>query len=229
MVSMNADLAKRLRQNVADFYEVHGKSFDRTRAFVWNEEKLAISKIQPGMTVVDVGAGNGRFARLLPEGVNYLGIEPSEALRAAANPNIQMRAGGFPKLDPPDQMSDTTVCFAVIQHLPTQEDRRAAVEELIRITKRRGWIIATSWHPTGRFSRQDVSVIEHGELGDVWVSWHAEGAEAQRYIHDFSFDEWRSLWNHPNLVIEHIGLFGQNDWTEDLNEGRNWCVIAQRQ
>lgn len=229
MVSMNADLAKRLRQNVADFYEDHGKSFDRTRAFVWNEEKLAIGKIRTGMSVIDVGAGNGRFARLLPEGVSYLGIEPSEALRTAAKPDIQMKAGGFPKLDLLDGTADVTVCFAVIQHLPTTEERQAAVKELIRITKPGGWIIATSWHPTGRFSRQETTVIEESEPGDVWVSWKAEGAEAQRYIHDFSYGEWGSLWNHPDLTLEQIGLFGQNDWTEDLNEGRNWCAIAQRQ
>jgi SAM-dependent methyltransferase len=159
--------------------------------------------------------------------VNYRGFEPSEALRQAATP-LWIQEGGFPIIPASDSISDVTVCFAVIQHLPTQAEREAAVVELLRITKPGGWIIATSWHPTGELSRQTVTPLNQGETGDVWVGWKADGANVQRYIHDFSHEEWKELWNHPLLEIEQIGLFGRDTWTENLSQGRNWCVIAQK-
>lgn len=225
---MNDDLAKQLRASVRDFYESQGASFGRTRAIIWNEEKLIASRVTAGMTVLDIGAGNGRFSRLLPPGSTYIGFEPSASLRQSADPTIDLREGGFPTVPLQDEYADVVTSFAVIQHLPTHEERQAAVEELIRLTKVGGIIAVTSWHPTPEFTRQTISPLEGGEAGDVLVSWNAEDVHVNRYIHDFSFQEWEDLWHHPAIELEHAGLFSRQDWTNDLTKGRNWFVIGKK-
>lgn len=79
---MKHDFANSFAQSVAKFYEDHGAAFAATRGSAWAELERAATLIKPGMTVVDVGAGNGRFSKLLPEGVTYIGVEPSSTLRA---------------------------------------------------------------------------------------------------------------------------------------------------
>lgn len=225
---MNDELAKQLRESVQQFYEHNGGAFGATRAFYWQEEAMIAEKMKPGMTLVDIGAGNGRFARLLPEGAVYIGIEPSSSLRAANLSGADLRAGSFPRLPLEDDCADIATSFAVIQHLPTPLERAEAVTELLRITKPGGCIAVTSWHPTPQFTKQPIEPLPGGEAGDVLIRWLAEGADEKRYIHDFSFKEWTELWSRPGLQIEQVGLFGRKDWVTDLAEGRNWFVIAHK-
>lgn len=132
----------------------------------------------------------------------------------------------FPHLDLADSAADLTVCFAVFHHL-TREQRDASVQELIRITKPGGWIVASAWH----LSIDDYEPIQHGDAGDIWVPWQAEGAEAKRYVHIYSLEEWKRLWQRPHLLIQpdQIGYFGKSDWTQDIKEARNLLVIAKKQ
>lgn len=220
---MNSDLAKRLTQSVETFYQTHGTAFAKTRGMGWKEMELAAAYAKPGMSVIDVGAGNGRFANELPKGTFYLGFEPSDSLRAS-NPKSNLVKGSFPKLDLKNEASDLTTCFAVLHHLVGQDQREQAVEELTRITKPGGIIVASTWalDPT------QYESIEEADLNDIWIPWHAEGVDAKRYVHAFSLEEWKTLWDKPELTIEHIGYFGKNDWTDSLANARNLLVIARK-
>jgi ubiquinone/menaquinone biosynthesis C-methylase UbiE len=200
--SMNDELAKEIRQSVAEFYETYGPAFARTRGFTWPEEKMIADQIHPGMTVVDVGAGNGRFAKTIPHNVTYFGFEPSSSLRSSADPKLDIRPGGFPRVPIDDKTADITVCFAVLHHLPTTDDQRLAINELIRVTKPGGFIAATAWHLD--------------QPGDNWVPWKAEGADAKRFVYAFSLEEWGHLWTRPDLSIEQI------------TEEKNLFVLARK-
>ena len=224
---MHDDLAKQLTATTAHFYEDQGDPFAKTRSYTWNEEKVISPLITPGMTVVDVGAGNGRFARtLIDKQVTYIGIEPSARLRAAADVGQEMREGALPHLAIEDASADVTVCFAVLHHIPTDEQRQAAISELIRITKPGGSLIASSWYLPAEDGRC-VPIID-ADPGDVWVPWKMDGSLTQRYVHRMQPGEWTALWTRPDLRIQQIGLFGKTDWTTDEQEARNWFVIAHR-
>lgn len=226
---MNTDLAKQLTEQVRAFYENHGAWFATTRNKLIPEQGFVSAYIQPGMTVVDVGAGNGRLAKILPEGVTYVGVEPSDTLRGAGlktAPTTSIVAGQLPDLPLPDQTADATTCLAVLHHIPTHDARRASVEELIRITKPGGIILATSWlqNPHG----DATTVIEDGESGDRWMPWDGPDGQALRYVHFMQPGEWTGLWMHPALEIIQIGMHGKRDWTDDVSEALNWRVIARR-
>ncbi len=205
---MDHYLAKHLTKQVAEFYQAHGFAFARTRGMVWEEEREAAECIEPGMRVYDIGAGNGRFARLVQKGATYIGVEPSETLRAHAMADAFLCAGGFPHLPVADNVSDVTVCFAVFHHLPGTEARRTAVEELIRITKPGGIIIATSWAE----AKQEPMPTGEGDPGDGFVAWKEGGSDAKRYVHLMQPGEWESLWNDSRLAHTFIGKRRPQNW-----------------
>lgn len=221
---MNNHLAKEWDASVQAFYQTHGQAFGRTRGHVWQEQRLAAKLIQPQDTVLDIGAGNGRFASVLPAEATYIGIEPSDTLRATAPTGIDLRKGALPSLSLPDQIADITVCFAVFHHLSDDALRAKSAQELIRVTKPGGAIVATSWYLAPNDPRLEPTDATHPH--DKMMSWKAEGADAKRYVHLFDEADWRRLWDHPHLKIERIGLFGKDDWTDDPTQARNWCVIA---
>ncbi len=229
---MNTDLAKALSSNVQDFYEQHGAWFATTRGKIIPEQPFISSYIQAGMTVVDVGAGNARFAKLLPPDVTYIGIEPSQALRDSAShiqaPTSRLLPGSLPSLPLPDAVSDVTVCLATLHHIPTQETRRASIEELVRITKPGGIILATSWLRNPH--NLTTAEIADAEPGDIWMPWQglSEKEKGQRYVHFMQPNEWQNLWTHRSLEVVQIGMYGKKDWTDDEQEALNWRVIAKR-
>jgi hypothetical protein len=87
--------------------------------------------------------------------------------------------------------------------------------------------VASSWH----LPVDDYEPVPQGEAGDIWVPWQAEGAEAKRYVHIYSLEAWKRLWQGPALLIQpnQIGYFGKTDWTHDPHEARNLLLIAKKQ
>ncbi|MCC7522604.1 class I SAM-dependent methyltransferase [Candidatus Uhrbacteria bacterium] len=208
---MDKRLAKDLAQSVADFYENHGEAFSRTRHQHWDVFDLIYEACEPGMVLVDVGAGNGRLAEFLPTDVNYTGFEPSSSLRGN-NPSIF--PGTLPKLPAADESADIITCLAVFHHIPVP-DQKAAVEELVRITKIGGLLVVTAWH----LSPDAYEPVADGWRGDVWIDWKAEGAETKRFVHLFTEEDWQALWTHPCLAIDQIGF--------DKNK-KNRLVVARK-
>lgn len=83
---------------------------------------------RPGEIILDVGAGSGRdTAALRALGVEAVGVEPNEAMRAramASHPDLadQLRPGGLPALGQPfadryPEGFDGVVCSAVLMHI----------------------------------------------------------------------------------------------------------------
>lgn len=195
---MDQPLAKRLAQNVAEFYETHGEAFSRTRHQYWDVFEYIKSLCKPGDTLVDIGAGNGRLKNYLPDQLTYIGIEPSDSLRGN-HPDIQK--GQLPELPLADNLADITTCIAVLHHVPPIELQRS-IQELIRVTKTGGYIVATAWH----LDPKDHEAVDEGVSGDVWIKWRAEGTNAKRYVHIFTTEEWEKLWSIPCLDIVHNGF-----------------------
>lgn len=228
---MNHELAKQLQDNVHRFYEEQGAWFATTRGKLMPEQTFVSEHIRPGMTVADVGAGNGRFAKLLPKNIHYIGIEPSETLRRSTSllepPSLSLIPGSLPHLPLPDQRVDVTVCLAVLHHIPSDIERQKAVQELVRITKPRGTILATSWLRNPH--ELETQPIKDGEKGDVWMPWTSpEGKISPRFVHFMQDKEWEHLWNHADLEIIQIGMHGKQNWTDNPSLALNWRVIARR-
>jgi len=232
----------KIQAAVADFYETHGSAFAQTRGRGWGVMRLVQDEAKAGMTVVDVGAGNGRLADALPADVRYIGIEPSSTLRAASDDrlvkrgNAEMFAGGFPSLNVADASSDLTACFAVLHHIPTRDEQRAAVTELARITKSGAKAVVTVWNLRGRRMKSfktwlaawlRLPMVAGGECGDVWIPWTANGKDGKRFVHAFTMNEFKKIFSHSDWQIERAEPWGV-DGPANILEAGNLVIVAKR-
>jgi len=252
-MKQNTELIKRA---VREFYETHGADFSATRRGALDVMRLIQERLAVGImtaadsaspshactqTLIDVGAGNARLAREIPEDVRYIAIEPSSSMRVDAErflsrrPDSEVRMGGFPHLPARDAEADVVACLAVIHHL-APEERAAAVHELWRIVKPGGALVLTVWNLRSRrffkvrtwlASWLRMRLVAHGGVGDVWIPWNAGGATVQRYVHCFTQRELRRLFVHSEWSIERCEPWGGGGPTSIL-DGRNIVVVARK-
>jgi tRNA (uracil-5-)-methyltransferase TRM9 len=203
----NATVQRLLAVN-RDFYATVADYFDATRQG-WTPGQLSIlpyfgagPKEDP-RSVLDVGCGNGRFARLLhEEGIpcRYTGVDGDRGLLGLAAQAVADLDGidaHFYQADLADeawsapfedQTFDVVLCLATVQHLPGYDLRRRLLSDFHRLSQR--WAILSFWQflTSERFlARQvDWSAVglsaEDVEAGDAILPWR-QGVHALRYVH----------------------------------------------
>ena len=98
----------------------------------WLRDKLALGV---GSTAVDLGAGTGKFTRLLLDtGAQVIAVEPVEAMRlqlAARMPGVRVLAGSAQAIPLPSGAFDALVCAQAFHWFATA----AALAEIRRILK----------------------------------------------------------------------------------------------
>ncbi|MBX3001834.1 MAG: methyltransferase domain-containing protein [Caldilineaceae bacterium] len=201
-----------------DFYATVADHFDATRQG-WTPGQLAIlpyfhagSKEDP-LSVLDVGCGNGRFARLLhEEGVpcRYTGVDGDArllALAANATADLDGSDAHFHQADLADpawaaplaeQTFDVVLCLATVQHLPGYDLRLRLLRDFHRLS--RGWALLSFWQflTSQRFSTKQIDwsavglSAEDVEPGDALLPWR-QGVHAVRYVHQVDEPELRQL------------------------------------
>ncbi len=207
---MRPEIQRRLLAVNRRFYETVADEFHHTRQG-WTPGLLAIlpyipegTKQRPA-TVLDVGCGNGRLARLLEERgghTEYTGVDRDPRLLALARkstaPLARTRCRFLQAdladpswtrvLGPEEPRFQAVVCLATLQHLPGYELRRRVVQDLARLSQ--GVVILSFWQfleaprfqaklldwTTVGLSPQDV------EPGDALLPWK-QGPYAVRYVH----------------------------------------------
>jgi SAM-dependent methyltransferase len=103
----------------------------------------------PGETLLDVGCGTGWFTRrFAAEGLAVTGLDPNAEwlayARAHSGPGIRWAEGNAQRLPFADASFDHVVSIAALCFVA---DERAAVAEILRVTKRRfaiGWLNRSS-------------------------------------------------------------------------------------
>lgn len=121
-----------------------------------------------GLAVVDVGAGNGKFARAFARrGASVTGIEIDEAkveiARQAAHPDVRILLGRGEDL-PLDDRSADLVCFMFSLHhvpLPLQDE---AIDETFRVLKPGGRLHVVDPLPGGPMSEVMAPLDDETEV-----------------------------------------------------------------
>ncbi len=106
----------------------------------------------------DIGAGTGIFVEEMKQRGQWLGIEPSvNALQLSGNAQQEhyMLSGAATDLPIASQTARVVTSLDVLEHI---EDHRKAVEEIIRITKKDGFIFITVPACSFLMSDWDVSL-----------------------------------------------------------------------
>lgn len=206
------------------FYDASAREFDATRQAPWPgfEEvgrQLTASRADR-ITLLDLGCGNGRFARFLAArcGIeSVVGIDASHALLATARAmplacSTTHWIATDLAMDLPlreDLRFDCVALFGVMHHVPTFERRRTLLERALARVSRGGLLVVTFWQIEGEESiasrmlpSQAVAELLRAEIGSNARSTALEerdhivtfGAKrVPRYVHECDAAERRNL------------------------------------
>ena len=142
--------------------------------------------LQPGMRVLEIGAGTGRYSLALArQGFDVTAIElvqhNIDVFRAKLRPEdkIDLQQGNALDLSRfADNSFDITLLFGPMYHLYTQEDRLWALNEALRVTKPGGLLFVA-------YVLSDMAILSSGIGPDGWF-WRElkQGIFAQEtYVH----------------------------------------------
>lgn len=231
---MNKDIQKKLLKIVKRNYEEIADDFSETRKKeLWPELVKWISEIKDGSSVLDVGCGSGRLARgLEKKNIQYVGVDNSERLVGIAEslkykvksslPSPRLRqarkfyVGDILDLSNiPENNFDYIFSVAVLHHIPGDDLRVVALQEMKKKLKKDGKIFLTVWNLWSqkkylkmilRFSFSKLIGQNKMDFGDILFDWKDKngGAVSRRYYHAFTKRELTRLIERANLKIERI-------------------------
>ncbi len=167
--------------HAADTY-VRGRPGYPPEALHWLRETVGLG---PGRTALEVGAGTGKFVKLLREtGAEIVALEPVDAMRAEIERRFDVRTlgGAADAIGLPDGSVDAVLCAQAFHWFATP----AAVAEMRRVLKP-GGVLGLIWN--GR----DVSV--------PWVAAMAAIVDPhQGDTPRYQTGRWRDVFPAPGLV-----------------------------
>lgn len=122
-----------------------GRRLSADTARLWMDALARrVGRGRSGLTILDLGAGTGRFSVLLADAFAswVVGVEPSakmraEAERGSAHPRVVYRDGAASSIPAADGMFDFALLSMVIHHVP---DLEACARELRRVVKPAGLV-----------------------------------------------------------------------------------------
>jgi ubiquinone/menaquinone biosynthesis C-methylase UbiE len=200
---MKREVATQLLKENRESYDRMAREFSSTRERFWSELAFLAEHAMPGMRVLDIGCGNGRFYPLLSERqVDYVGVDNSRGLLDEARkkyPGITFTEGDATALPFPDRTFDIAFSFATIHHIPSAALRARFVAEAARVLKPGAPLIITTWFLREPPYRRAVlksmltGAFHIGGLdtGEIMLTFGKQ--KHARYLHAFTMKEFEAL------------------------------------
>lgn len=228
---MQATVAARLIELNRQFYQTFGREFSATRGRLQPGVRRIMSTLNGDETILDLGCGNGNFARALADRHHrgsYLGLDFSTPLLAdAASPLpdhfsfqevylTSLKVESF-KLKENERFSLIT-SFATLHHIPSLALRVNLIKQIKKLLAPSGLFIHSNWQflnsdrlrariqPWSRIGLPDSDV----DPGDYLLDWRS-GGSGLRYVHHFSVDELSALTQETGFeIVDQFYSDGEN-------------------
>lgn len=196
---------------VTNVYNKIATHFDRTRQNRWPQVVEFINNLSEGNLIGDIGCGNGRFM-LTRKDCEFEGCDRTQAMvDICQKQGLKVKQGDVTKIPFPDDYFDGLVCIAVLHHLVTEERRKQAIKELIRIVKPGGKILIEVWSYEAsigsKFKFQTIEKENFNEQ-DKFLSWSEPNKpeiknNPLRYYHLFKEEEIKELVLENKVELVH--------------------------
>lgn len=223
-------------------YDNMAPEFAMTRARFWEELTFLAEHAMPGMTVLDIGCGNGRFFPVLRDRhIAYVGLDNSKGLLKEAReqfPGVTFVEGDATALPFPDRSFDIAFSFATIHHIPSKALRHAFVREAARVLKPGSVFIVTAWYLFEPPYRRHVLLnalrrligLSKLDLGDTWLTFGK--TKHPRYLHAFTVRELTRLLKANGFDVVGSDIVARTIPEKNRASGkptqRNILIVARK-
>ena len=226
---MNPTTISHLLELNRQFYQTFALPFSSTRLRLQPGVRRILDSISPSANILDLGCGNGEFARQLAERQHkgtYTGLDFSAALLAQVGQGLPsnfhfLQADlSSEDWDAPlvSKQVDLAVAFAVLHHLPGDELRLQVLRKVRILLSSGGRFIHSEWQflnsprLKGRIQPWDNLGLSTADVdpGDYLLDWR-QGGTGLRYVHHFSENELKQLAARAGFtIVESFLCDGEN-------------------
>jgi ubiquinone/menaquinone biosynthesis C-methylase UbiE len=189
-------------QYVKDTYNKISENFSHTRYKIWHDTEIFLDKLPSNSSVLEVGCGNGKNM-MYRQDLNFTGIDNSEKLvEICRNKNLNVSLHCMTNLPFENKSFDYTICIASLHHLETFERRRTALNEMIRVTKKK--ILITLWNSVSKSIQPTKNKPINLENNNYLVPWKYRGLTYYRFYHLTTIEELEKLFNGLNYTYYEV-------------------------
>lgn len=166
------------KKYVHHVYDAIAPHFSSTRFAKWPKVAAFLSSLPSGSLVLDAGCGNGKYLGLNHD-CFFIGCDISPSLiKICADRGHEVLVADAVNLPYRTDFGDAAISIAVLHHLSTEHRRRKAIEELVRVVKKGGFVLITVW----AVEQEDRSLINKWTpLAEKYVEeWIGPGSPRAR-------------------------------------------------
>ncbi|XP_077213911.1 S-adenosyl-L-methionine-dependent methyltransferases superfamily protein [Tasmannia lanceolata] len=133
------------RKYVHRVYDAIAPHFSSTRFAKWPKVASFLNSLTPGSVILDAGCGNGKYLGLNPD-CFYIGCDISAPLiNICSERGHEVMVADAVNLPYRTGFGDAAISIAVLHHLSTENRRRKAIDELVRVVRKGGLVLITVW------------------------------------------------------------------------------------
>lgn len=231
---MKQKIATQIITDTTKAYDSISEHFSSTRQYNWTEIKIITDKyVKPNSSILDLGCGNGRLLSILPDQIEYLGIDISKYLIKEAKKYSRTHRKAKQKISfqvnslmdfKTEKKYDYIFAIASIHHIPSKSFRKKVLQNIFSFLKPGGLFICTNWQlnqtkyqPYCNFTEKILPGLDQN---DCLIPWKNSNGQilAQRYYHSFTEQE-----------ISQLLISTGFDVLKNYTEKFNIITISQKQ
>ncbi|MFZ5392551.1 MAG: class I SAM-dependent methyltransferase [Patescibacteria group bacterium] len=198
-------IATQIITDTTKAYDSISEHFSSTRQYNWTEIKIITDKyVKSDSSILDLGCGNGRLLSILPDQIEYTGVDISKYLIKEAKKYSRTHRKAKQKISfqvdslmdfKTEKKYDYIFAIASLHHIPSESFRKKVLQNIFSFLKPGGLFICTNWQldqtkyqSCCNFSKK---ILPDLDQNDCLIPWKNSNKEilAQRYYHSFTEEE----------------------------------------
>ena len=203
---------------VKSVYQEIAEHFSDTRYCVWDMVSNFLKNKTPNELGLEIGCGNGKNLMVNPN-LKIIGIDNcSKLIDICLNKNLNVLEACCCSIPFDNNHFDFVMSIAVFHHLSTDERRILAVNEMVRVTKKKGKGLISLWSME---NQENEKIKRKFKEGDNVVSWTRNKDQKifNRYYYIFTYEKIINLINKTLLKDTAYEIYNQRG---------NWVIEYQK-